>query len=128
MGGRTGWRRSDRWKRERSENRDVHKEIKNTISHESFHVPVRLPLLRCFVHVNRLLQCLNDSKNQKRSTENESWDNVKHHRNEWRVAPGAIANREINELYDCDWCEGRQGMKGNLGEIGGTHRNYAGHT
>ena len=46
------WER-DKWKQQKEGgNRDVHKEIKNTVFHESFHVLVRLPLLCRFVHVN----------------------------------------------------------------------------
>ena len=45
-GDRRGW--------ESGESRDVHKEIKDAIFHESFHVPVRLPSLCRFIHGKRL--------------------------------------------------------------------------
>ena len=36
----------------RGEGGDIHKEINNSISHKLLHVPVRLPLFGCFVHLN----------------------------------------------------------------------------
>ena len=96
-------------------NCDVHKKIKHTISHESFHILVRLPLLRCFVHLNRLLQRLSDSKHQKHSTENKSWDFLKHEEHERCVAPRETTMREIHMLDNCDWGEELQEVNGQPG-------------
>lgn len=49
---------------ELKKSRDIQKKITNPFSHEELHVLVRLPLLRHFIHIERLLQDLGDSKNE----------------------------------------------------------------
>lgn len=64
---------------------DVREEINNPVSHELIHVPIRLPLFRCFVHIHRLPQGLHDSENQKCNTENKSRDYEAHVDQRWDV-------------------------------------------
>ena len=43
---------------------DAQSKVDNSILHELFHVPVRLPLLRCLVHLHGLLQRLDEGEDQ----------------------------------------------------------------
>ena len=81
---------------------DIHEEIKNSIFCKLLHVPVRLPLLSGLVHMNGLLQGLGDSKNQKSSTENKSWECSIQVQLWWDIDEGTIAIGEISGLHSCD--------------------------
>ena len=64
-------------KQRKGENKDVRRKVKDAVLYEKFHVAIRLPILGCVVHCDRLLQTLDKGENKQRSTKNKSWCHYK---------------------------------------------------
>lgn len=89
------------WWRGATDRVDVREEINDTMLHEKSHVPVGLPLLRCLVHCDRLLQSSRESENQQHNAENKSGNHKVYREVRWDVQE-ETAKRDIRETGNRD--------------------------